>query len=74
MSNHSIMSEPSFRRRTKGAYVIRSAESRPRAVKVANPAQRSSSSVVSLGDKTLVLALRDKRRSEELHPEGNGLA
>jgi len=62
MPNDNLMSEPAFRIRTKGAYVIRSAESRPSAVKAATSA-RSASSAVSLGDKRLALAVRDKRRS-----------
>lgn len=56
------MSKSSSRTRANGAYVIRSAESRPRAVKAAN-ARNGSGFAVRSQDKKLVEAVRRRRNA-----------
>ena len=59
---HNTMTKPSSRTRSNGAYVIRSAESRPRAVK-ANGAHNGRSPAISRVDKTIAKAVRQHRRA-----------
>lgn len=54
------MSKTSSRTRAKGAYVIKSAESRPRAIKAA-PAPSGRGSAATSQDKKLVEAVRQRR-------------
>lgn len=56
------MSKSSSRTRANGAYVIKSAESRPRAVKAAN-ARNGSGFAVRSQDKKLVEAVRRRRNA-----------
>ncbi len=55
------MKKPSSRTRTNGAYVIKSAESRPLTVKAA-PARNGRGSAATSQDKKLVEAVRQQRR------------
>lgn len=55
------MSKPSSRARTNGAYVIKSAESRPHSVKVTS-AHNGRISVATPKDKKLVEAIRQHRK------------
>lgn len=55
------MSKPSSRARTNGAYVIKSAESRPLSVKVTT-ARDGRISVATPRDKKLVEAVRQRRK------------
>ena len=60
--NHTNMSKRSATRiRTNGAYVIRSAESRPRDVKAAG-SLNGTAPAVTLGDKKLVEAVLQRHR------------
>lgn len=56
------MSTYSSRIRTNGAHVIRSAESRPRAVKPTG-ALNGRAAAVTLGDRKLAAAVRQRHRS-----------
>lgn len=56
------MNRPSSRIRTNGAYVIKSAESRPRAVKATRVSTKHSRTVIP-GDKKLAQAVRKRRDS-----------
>lgn len=60
--NNNTMSKSSSRARTNGAYVIRSAESRPRAVK-STGGHNGGSRTVTRVDKTVAKAVRHHRRA-----------
>jgi len=60
LPNYNVMSQSSSRARTNGAYVIKSAESRPRSL---NPksARNARPSDVTSQDKKLIDAVRQRR-------------
>jgi hypothetical protein len=62
MPKETIMSK-TRRIRTEGAYVIKSAESRPRAIEAAKAGDGRSWSVVTGRDKKLAQAVRAKRQA-----------
>lgn len=56
------MKNPSSRTRTNGAYVIKSAESRPLAIK-ATTARHGRSSAATSQDKKLIAAVRQRHKA-----------
>ena len=57
------MKNPSSRTRANGAYVIKSAESRPLAIKAATTARHGRSSAATSQDKKLIAAVRQRHKA-----------